>query len=658
MKRKDKKMAEQENGVAKEPAEKKHGIKSILHFMKRHKVGTVFTCLFLIAVIVGIAVFPKIVRKPTMDNEASMQTATLSRRTIMNTLSVTGTIASTSSKTVTSSLTDVEVKSLNVQVGDYVQAGDIICVFESSDLEEELADAKINLNVSQLKTANEIEAAQEALENSKTSAEVSTTRATENVSEAAASYEAAQSAESQAKAAYEKAQEKVSELKAKIEDYSEQTKAANTKLSSLQDELAKAETEEEKANIQAQIKTVQEEISDIAKNSSTATSNYEAAKKTAEEKLSSYEAAGKETETAKSSYKKATQESEDAVRSGNESVSSKEDSLENSKLNAVNASSNEEEQVENLTKQIESCTIEAPIDGVITSLGVESGETFSGGDVVTVQDNQSFLVEVTVDEYDIADIEKGMRVVVKTDATGDEELDGEVIFVAPTPTSTESSMGSSESQSGYLVKIQLNTTNERLRIGMTAKASIVLEESADVFAVPYDAISTNEAGESVIYVLASQGENSKADREERTENSVSENAAQESGFGTGIGKGDGEENRREEKSENTTEFQPEQKGGMKTESTEASQQSLKTREIVVTVGLESDYYTEISSDELVEGMEVLLSTQTVSSDAKSESSQDNSGSMLGGMGGGRNGGFSQDSSPGGGNPGGGGHGGF
>lgn len=52
--------------------------------------------------------------------------------------------------------------------------------------------------------------------------------------------------------------------------------------------------------------------------------------------------------------------------------------------------------------------------------------------MLVIQDNSSFIVEASVDEYDIADISKGMSVVIKTDATGDQELDGEVIYVVDT----------------------------------------------------------------------------------------------------------------------------------------------------------------------------------------------------------------------------------
>ena len=112
-----------------------------------------------------------------------------------------------------------------------------------------------------------------------------------------------------------------------------------------------------------------------------------------------------------------------------------------------------------------------------------------------------------MDEYDIADIEKGQEAVVKTDATGEEELAGTVSYVAPAPEESENSgMGSSSSTVSYKVQITLSEKSDRLRIGMTAKTSIVLESAKDVFAVAYDCIQTDREGKSYISVLEGERE--------------------------------------------------------------------------------------------------------------------------------------------------------
>ena len=62
-----------------------------------------------------------------------------------------------------------------------------------------------------------------------------------------------------------------------------------------------------------------------------------------------------------------------------------------------------------------------------------------------------------------------------------------------------------------------------------------------------------------------------------------------------------------------------------------SSSQIRTSQITVTKGMETDYYVEISGDDLQEGLEVLVPTDKVSSG--SDSSSDKNSNALGGMGG-------------------------
>ena len=98
---------------------------------------------------------------------------------------------------------------------------------------------------------------------------------------------------------------------------------------------------------------------------------------------------------------------------------------------------------------------------------------------------------------------------IKTDATRDLELEGVVSYIAPRATNTGGSSGGlsglmggmdtssitgGSSSATYLVKIELKEQNDRLRLGMNAKTSIITEEQVDVWSVPYDAVYTREDG--------------------------------------------------------------------------------------------------------------------------------------------------------------------
>ena len=142
------------------------------------------------------------------------------------------------------------------------------------------------------------------------------------------------------------------------------------------------------------------------------------------------------------------------------------------------------------------------MSGVITSLNVTEGNIFEGGNIYTIQDNEHFIVTSSVDEYDISSIEKGMPAYIKTDATGDVEMTGEVTYVAIAPTSSGGSMGAISNSASYTIKVTIDEADKNIRAGMTAKISISLEESADTLTVPYDAVTALPNGTSTITVDA------------------------------------------------------------------------------------------------------------------------------------------------------------
>ena len=73
----------------------------------------------------------------------------------------------------------------------------------------------------------------------------------------------------------------------------------------------------------------------------------------------------------------------------------------------------------------------ALMDGVVTTLNVSVGDTYTGGTIAELDDTSGYTITTSVDEYDISDVKKGQRVVILTEATDEDELEGVVTFVAP-----------------------------------------------------------------------------------------------------------------------------------------------------------------------------------------------------------------------------------
>jgi RND family efflux transporter MFP subunit len=141
--------------------------------------------------------------------------------------------------------------------------------------------------------------------------------------------------------------------------------------------------------------------------------------------------------------------------------------------------------------RLEQATLKAPINGVVTTLFVESGEMANSGQtVITLSDLANLDVDVNLDETDVARIEMGMTVVVTVDAFPGMEVIGEVIEIAST----------ADVQSGvvlYPIKVHLDPTDLPLRSGMTVNVMFTLEERKDTLVVPFRAVET-EGGQAYL----------------------------------------------------------------------------------------------------------------------------------------------------------------
>ncbi len=157
-----------------------------------------------------------------------------------------------------------------------------------------------------------------------------------------------------------------------------------------------------------------------------------------------------------------------------------------------------EEQARELQKSIGEATVRSTAGGVVTSLSAKAGETYVGGTICMVEDANSYMIYSQIGEANVADVSAGMKVKIKTEATGDSVMTGYVTYVAPRASATASSSDAPNSgaalsatlgsSGNYLIKIALDEQNPRIRLGMNAKLKIVTSETPNVLSVPNAAI--------------------------------------------------------------------------------------------------------------------------------------------------------------------------
>ena len=116
------------------------------------------------------------------------------------------------------------------------------------------------------------------------------------------------------------------------------------------------------------------------------------------------------------------------------------------------------------------------VDGNSSSAQYSAYETAA----FSIASDDKATVSINVDELDITSVKEGQTAKITLDAIDDEEFEGTITSV-----SSEASSGSSSAK--YPVEITFDKTDD-MRIGMTASASISIDESEDAVLIPVDAL--------------------------------------------------------------------------------------------------------------------------------------------------------------------------
>ncbi|MFT3984328.1 MAG: efflux RND transporter periplasmic adaptor subunit, partial [Lachnospiraceae bacterium] len=552
-----------------EPETKPHkGVKAQKVFLKIGHILNKFKVLIILIIIAVIAFFvyknyqTKQELAQAMAMGSQLETAAIEKRDLTSSITTTGTVESQEMRTLSSAIKDTKITSVNVEVGDTVTEGEILVTFSDEDINRTIADLQEDISVSEQK---------DAIESETQDREYLYTYGTEasNLSSAAEKVEDALTDLQQACDAYGTAKTKRDEAKSAMESaysayapYEGQTVSANSAEASLKSTYESAKSAYESAE-----------------NSVTSTYNAQV--------------------SAQKAYDSAAEGQASTTRSSANSLTSADESYQKNTLTKGDSTEDLRRQLEDYQESLSDYVVTAPISGIVTSLAVENGNGFSGGEIMTIQNCDSYTISTEIDEYDIPDIELGQEVVIKTDATRDDELEGVVSFISPTASASSGSSGVT-----YNITIDILTKDDRIKIGMSAKLNIIVDEKTDVLTVPYDAVTENEAGESVIYVLDSGFSGASASDDKEAETAAADTVITAEGA-AGVLEGDSSADAGSAVSEDTASGgadDPNSRSG----SAKQGMPSGSQREIIVEVGMESDYYTEISSGEISEGMQVVI----------------------------------------------------
>jgi len=147
--------------------------------------------------------------------------------------------------------------------------------------------------------------------------------------------------------------------------------------------------------------------------------------------------------------------------------------------------------LDNLSKT----TFDSPIDGVITSLRVEEGETAiigtmnnPGTILMTIADLSVMEVEIEVDETDVVGVAIGQPANVRVDAFPDTVFKGRVTEVGSSAIQRTTGVATTQESKDFKVVVTLDAPDRRLKPGLSASADIVVAEKSQALAVPISAL--------------------------------------------------------------------------------------------------------------------------------------------------------------------------
>lgn len=137
----------------------------------------------------------------------------------------------------------------------------------------------------------------------------------------------------------------------------------------------------------------------------------------------------------------------------------------------------------------------APFDGIVSALMTEiGGLTGPGVTVIELTDVSQLQLTVQVDEIDISLIEAGQPARIQIDALPGIELNAALDRIAPSGTPDNGIVS-------YAVDVAFLESAVDVRVGMTAEASVVVEEVHDVLVVPNLYIRRDRSNRAFVDVL-------------------------------------------------------------------------------------------------------------------------------------------------------------
>ena len=485
--------------------------------MAKMKKGTKIFLILAVVIVVIAAALIGLVRAgqsalQAMTTGAASYTA-LERMDLTNTLSVSGNIQSADVKKVYQEAAGAgKALQVNVEVGDTVAEGDVLCVFDSTDLEKDYEKSRLQAEQSEKSAQISLDSAQNSYNTGVIAQEQAVRAAQQNLE---AMQDALTTAEEQYNDALEDYNSGKLELTLQVDAEYTQAQYAYTSAKKVSNDLYLAMREKEHAAEN------EPDNAEAQQEYAAARAEYEAAQVQTDNAKAAFDAAREVYENKDTQVESLLDDYRDAVTDAQENVSDAEVALQEAEEQrelALHGYSNSVSSAQIATDQtvtemnladaqenIDKCTVTAPAAGTVTAVYVNEGESNASGSLLFVIENLDELEIVTsVREYDIASLAVGMPAEIKTDATGDTVYSGQVKDIAITAQKDAYGNTVSSSNAEFDVTLSVDPGEGGLLVGMNGRATITTDSTEGVLAVLYSSLGYDENGAPYVMVARPQ----------------------------------------------------------------------------------------------------------------------------------------------------------
>lgn len=395
---------------------------------------------------------------PDQEPEETLMTAEVTRGDLIISASGTGILYPTEERDLsfeTESGDEVAgyVEEVLVEVGDRVEAGDVLARLEDDDLQFEVLKAYIDLRSAELDLADVSEAATEA-----------------ELADAEAALESAQLALSTAWLKYENAQKSSNDADVRdthiaVQYHAEQIQDLEANGAG-DDALAEAWTARQEAEVAFNEALHEAEMEDLE------------------------------------AWNQVDQAQNSLLQAEDQLASLQEGPDEETVLQAELRVDRAELALEEAQDDLEAAELLAPFDGTVVDVGVIPGERVGAEAVIPLADLEEPQVKVWVEESDAGSVVVGNRVEIEFEALPDEVFEGEVAGIDPVLVTVDGTLAVQAWAS-----LDLGSQPVSLLGDMNADIEVISAESRDVVLAPVQALrQMGEGGQYAVFVVGPDGE--------------------------------------------------------------------------------------------------------------------------------------------------------